>query len=163
MTALTSVVTAERNQTSKPESYVKRDEFEEYVRTYLFPRNEYKLLNQSQDYETNNDDFRGAVKEPDFKFKSIKTGVKFFVEVKFRWNYFNKSIDWCKPYQFKGYQEIDRKAPVIIAIGLGQEPGDPDKIFVIPLKKINWAKVYHSFSKEYEIDKDQPVDISAII
>jgi hypothetical protein len=162
LSTLASVVTAERD-TINPESYVKGGEFENYVRTYLFPGNEYELLNQSHDYETNNSDFSGASKEPDFKFKSIKTGKEFFVEAKYRWNHFNRNIDWCKPYQLKGYQEIDREVPVIIIIGLGQEPGDPDKIFVISLKKINWAKVYHSFSKEYEINKDQPVDISSII
>ncbi|MFH1031409.1 MAG: hypothetical protein V1767_02430, partial [Chloroflexota bacterium] len=107
---------------NKPESYVKGDAFENYIRKNLFVKDRYDLVQKTHDYTTNKGDFVENTKEPDFKFRSIKTGKEFFVEAKYRSSYRENAIEWCKPFQLKRYKEIDKKTPVYLALGVGEEP-----------------------------------------
>ncbi len=162
MGLISRVAKAAWNEVIKPESFVKGDEFEEYVRSYLFPKDEYNILHRTHDYETNKDDFVEDSKEPDFKFKSIKSGKEFFIEAKYRSNYSDGTVEWCKLYQLKRYRDIDKEIPIYIVIGLGQDPRDPEKIFLIPMKEIRYQKLFRSFLKQYQITPHRPVNNSHI-
>jgi len=78
------IVKAVRAEMNKPESYVKGEEFEQYVRRYLFPKERYDPVHQTHDHNANKNDFVEASKEPDFKFRSRRSGREFLVEVKYR-------------------------------------------------------------------------------
>jgi hypothetical protein len=156
MGLLSRVAKAAWDEVVKPEGFVKGDEFEEYVRRYLFPKDGYILLNRTHDYETNKKDFVETSKEPDFKFRSIRTRNEFFIEAKYRSNYFDGAVEWCKPYQLNRYKDIDTKTPVYVVIGLGQEPRDPETLFLIPIREIKFLKLFRSYLKRYEIPPHKP-------
>ena len=157
------VVKVAFNEINKPETFVKGDNFEAYIRDYLFVKDSYNLIQRTHDYTTNKSDFVENTKEPDFKFRCIKTGKEFFVEAKYRSNYYDNSIEWCKPFQLKRYKEIDKKTPVYITIGVGYESDYPKEIFFIPLKDIKYTKLFRSFLKQYKVSVDKPLDRRLLI
>lgn len=146
------------DEINKPESYVKGDAFEDYVRAHLFVKDRYDLLKKTHDYTTNKGDFVENTKEPDFKFRSIKTGKEFFVEAKYRSVYHENAIEWCKPFQLTRYKEIDRKTPVYLTLGVGNESNSPSQIFFIPVKEIKYIRLFRSFLKDYEVSVNSPID-----
>ena len=146
------------NEINKPESYVKGDAFESYIRSYLFVKDRYNLIQKTHDYTTNKGDFVENTKEPDFKFRCIKTNREFFVEAKYRSAYYDNAIEWCKAFQLKRYKEIDKKTPVYLTLGVGNEPDSPTQVFFIPLKDIKYTKLFRSFLKDYEVSSKSPVE-----
>ena len=84
MGLLKRVTKAIYNEVTKPKSFATGEEFEKYVRDYLFPEKYYHLEHKAQDYSTNRDDYVGESVYPDFMFVSKKGEKPFFVEVKFR-------------------------------------------------------------------------------
>jgi hypothetical protein len=146
------------DEISKPESFKKGDEFEEYIRKHLFTKDKFIILQRTHDYGTNKDDYIENTKEPDFKFKAIRTGKEFFVEAKYRSRYYEDKVEWCKPFQLKRYKEIDKKLPVYITLAVGGEPDSPAQIFLIPIKDIKYSKLFRSFLKNYEVPNDKPID-----
>lgn len=145
------------NEANKPISYVKGDEFEHFVRKVLFSDGNYELLSKTHDYVTNKHDFVSSSKEPDFKFKSRRTGEEFYVEAKYRHGFYKGMLDWCKPYQLKRYQEIDAKIPVYIVLGIGGEPGTPGSVCLIPMSHIRFTRLYPSILKKYQISSHRPL------
>ena len=143
---------------NKPESFVKGDDFEAYIRAHLFVKDRYDLVQKTHDYATNKGDFVENTKEPDYKFRSIKTRKEFFVEAKYRSVYHENAIEWCKPFQLKRYKEIDKKTPVFVTIGVGNESSSPGQIYFIPLKDIKYTKLFRSFLKDYEVSVNSPID-----
>jgi len=146
------------DEINKPESYVKGDAFENYIRTHLFVQDRYNLLHKTHDYTTNKGDYIENTEEPDFKFRSIKTGKEFFVEAKYRSAYHENTIEWCKPYQLKRYKEIDKKTPVYLTLGVGKKSNSPSQVFFIPVRDIKYTKLFRSFLKDYEVPVSSPID-----
>ena len=163
MDLLTRIVRATWNEIIKPESYTKGEEFEQFVRSHLFCRDNYELLHRTHDYTSNKGDYIETSKEPDFKFKSKKRGTEFFVEAKYRSEFNKGAVEWCKPYQYRRYKDIDKKTPICVAIGVGKYPSSPVHVFAIPLKHIKYTQLFHSFLKEYEITPDQGMNDSKIL
>jgi len=151
MSILKRVIKAVVSEVTKPDSFVKGDEFESFIRTYLYPKNDYDLLHRTHDYTSNKNDYIETSKEPDFKFKSRKTGREFFVEAKYRSGFYKQAIEWCKPYQLKRYKGIDKKIPISVVIGVGNLPNSPHHVYCIPLKDIRYTKLFCSFLNKYEI------------
>jgi len=150
MSLIGRAVKAAWNEISTPDTFRKGEEFETYVRNHLFPKDKYTLLQKTHNYVGNKDDFVDNTKEPDFKFKSV-SGITFFLEAKYRSNYFNGAIEWCKPYQLRRYREIDKYTQVYVVIGIGSEPNNPTQLFFIPLKDIKYTKLFRSFLQSYEV------------
>ena len=80
LSVLMRIVKAVRAEMNKPASYVRGEEFEQYVRRYLFPKERYDLVHQTHNYIANKNDFVETSKEPDFKFRSRRSGREFLVE-----------------------------------------------------------------------------------
>ena len=152
------VTKAALDEINKPETFVKGDNFEAYIRAHLFIKDRYDLIQRTHDYTTNKGDFVENTKEPDFKFRCLKTGKEFFVEAKYRSNYRDNAIEWCKPFQLKRYREIDKKTPVFVTIGVGNESNSPRQIFFIPIKEIKYTKLFRSFLRDYEVSVNTPLD-----
>jgi hypothetical protein len=79
----TRAVRAAWAEINKPETYVTGDEFEQYVRKYLFPKERYDLVHQTHDYSANKSDFVETSNEPDFRFRPTRSGREFLVEAKY--------------------------------------------------------------------------------
>jgi hypothetical protein len=154
---LARIAKAALNEVNKPETYVKGDEFEDFVRKHIFPSNSYEVLSRTHDYNSNKNDFIQSSKEPDFKFKAKINDKIFFVEAKYRSKYFNGAVEWCKNYQLTRYRTINKTTPVFIIIGVDNSPSSPKQIFLIPIKCIKYTKLFHSFLKEYEIPNNHSV------
>ena len=153
MNMLSRVIKLAWNEANKPGSYVKGDEFENFVRSHIFSHDSYDLLNKTHNYTINKSDYVETSKEPDFKFRSRTNGKEFFVEAKYRSIFYKGALEWCKPYQFKRYKAIDNKTPVCIALGVGGQPSAPEQVFLIPMKHIKYAKLFPSFLKGYKVSE----------
>ncbi|MFC1909448.1 hypothetical protein ACFLXD_06350 [Chloroflexota bacterium] len=150
MSLLTKSVEAVWNVINTPDTFRKGEEFESYVRKYLFPKDKYNTLQRTHNYVGNKDDFVDNTKEPDFKFKSA-SGVTFFLEAKYRSKPFKGAIEWCKPYQLRRYHGINQHTLIYVVIGVGQKPNNPAQLFFIPLKDIKYTKLFPSFLQPYKV------------
>jgi len=163
MGVLVRALKAALAELNKPETYVKGDEFEQYVRRHLFTKEGYDLVHQTHDYKANKNDFVETSKEPDFKFRSRRSGREFFVEVKYRSAFYQGAVEWCKPYQLKRYKAIDKAMSVLVAIGLGRPPESPEHVYIVPVKQIRYTRLFPSFLKNYEVPADQCVNADRIL
>ncbi len=147
------------DELQKPESFRKGEQFEAYVRKYVFPPDRYQLLHKTHSYQSNQEDFAASSLYPDYGFKCLETGRNFYVEVKFREGVYHRDkIEWCKPFQLRRYQEIDRKdSPVFLALGLGTDARSPQEVFIIPVAKVEHCAFYDSFLDKYQFYLQKPV------
>jgi len=146
------------DEAAKPESFDKGEDFENYIQKYLFPKEKYDIVHQTQDYVKNKDRYVETTKLPDFMFKSKDTKKQFYIEAKFRSSYFDDSIEWGKEYQLKRYLEINKETPVFIVIGVGGSAGSPKEIFVVPIKHIKYTKLFKSVLKKFEFKTKQIIN-----
>lgn len=151
MSIVNRIFKAVTNELSKPTSFVKGEAFENYVREYVFPKEYYKLLHRTHNFESNHDDYIESSLLPDFEFQCIQTGEKFYVEAKFREGVYNNQdkIEWCKPYQLNRYQKINQQQKVFIILGLGDKPRKPFELIIFPLSAGNFCGLYDSFLTKY--------------
>ena len=151
MSTLVRAIKAAWQEMKKPPSYVKGDAFERFIRTTLFPHACYDLLHKNYDYFTSQFFYIESSKEPDFKFRAQKSGAEFFVEAKYRSYFYKSRIEWCKTYQLRRYQVINRQTPTFIVVGVGGQPTMPKQVFLIPMKDIKYTVLFQSFLRKYEI------------
>ena len=147
------------DELKKPESFVKGEDFEKYVREYMFPDSDYELIYQTSSYSQNKDRFATDSMKPDFLFMDRKTKKQFYVECKYRSDEYRKDekLEWTYPEQLKRYKEVSKDIPVFIALGIQGTSYDPDFIFLIPLKNVSFCGFYDSFLSKYEFYKRKPV------
>jgi len=163
LSVLIRVVKAAWAEMNKPETYVTGDEFEQYVRKYLFTKEGYDLVHQTHDYKTNRDDFVETSKEPDFKFRSRRSGREFLVEAKYRSWLYQETVEWCKPYQLNRYKAIDKDISVLVAIGLGGHPNSPEHVYIVPVRHIKYRRLFPSFLRNYEVPANRYVNADRIL
>ena len=150
------------NEVIKPESFAKGEEFEQYLRDYIFIDELYHLEHRSHDYNTNRNDYVAESLDPDFVFVSVKGEKAFFVEAKYRSDFFDNAVEWCKPYQLKRYKDVNKKMPVFIALGVGGDPSIPDHLYIFPVKHIKYPKLFKSVLKRYEYEPDNPIEVKTL-
>jgi hypothetical protein len=86
----------------------------------------------------------------------VFTGRKkylFAVECKWQSKFRDGKLFWAKSHQIPKYERFQRKygIPVFIAIGVGGEPGNPEKLFVTPLQNISGSiEVFEHELMRYE-------------
>ncbi len=156
----TKGIKALTNELTKPNSFVKGEEFEEYVRKYVFPISDYDLIHKTHDFNSNNGDYVESSLKPDFKFRDKKNGTEFYVEVKWRSGFYNreKKIEWCNENQLRRYKAIDKKEnKVFIVLGFGDKPIKPEEIILFPITGCNYHALYDSFLDKYSFYVDKPI------
>lgn len=161
MSVLTRIAKTVYNEVTKPKSFVKGEDFENYVRKFIFPSDLYRLEHQTHDYNTNKGDYVQTSLKPDFLFSS-KNKKKFYVEAKYRSDFQEKGIEWCKPYQLRRYQETNEELPVFIALGVEGKPSRPKYLFIFPVKKVKYTKLFDSVLEKYEVETDTPIKQSVL-
>lgn len=148
------------NEVNKPSSFEKGEAFENYVREYLFPIQDYDLVHKTHDYHSNNGDYVESSLKPDFKFRDKKTKKEFYVEVKWRKGFYNKQykVEWCNTQQLRRYKAIDKKEDkVFVVLGFGDKPARPEEIILFPMSSCNYTGLYDSFLDNYSFYVDKPV------
>jgi hypothetical protein len=138
-------------------SFEKGEEFEKFVENELFSEKEYNLIHRTNNFEQNKSRYSEDTLKPDFKFRCKKTFQEFYVEAKYR-SKFNSndmieimSIDQLE--RFKGIQESEG-IPIYIVVGYIGNPSIPDNISLIPLSELIYLKLYPSFLRKFEINKE---------
>ena len=154
------IIKAVIREIRKPQSFVVGEKFEQYLRDKVFTRRLYDLLHRTPDYEANRDDYVETSLEPDFLFINQSDERIFYVEAKYRSKFRDNAVEWCKPYQLKRYMDINRDYPVFIALGVEGKPTKPKYLFVFPVKKIKYTKLFKSKLKGYEFEPGQPIQLS---
>jgi hypothetical protein len=150
MAVLTRAIKAALHEASKPETFVKGEEFENFIKSKLFTSDDYDTLERTHDYTSNKNDFIDSSKKPDFKFRSRKSGKEFFVEAKYRSALYKGSFEF-KPYQLERYRAINKETPVFIGIGIGSQPKSPEQVFLVPVRDIRYTTLFHSSLSEYQV------------
>jgi hypothetical protein len=147
-------------EVKKPTSFLKGEEFENYVRENMFPKEHYDLLHITHDYEKNKNDYVESSLNPDLKLRDRKTGKEFYVECKFRNGYLNHKdqVQWCNKKQLFRYKKIHKtEAPVFIALGFGDNGRKPTDICLFSITKGKWTGLYTSFLDKHLFYLDKPV------
>ena len=155
MGKFTRIIKSVIGELAKPKSYAKGEDFEEYVRNYIFPEDLYGLVSKTHDYTQNRKDFVEASLEPDYCLFDRKSERQFYVEAKFRSDYYKGAILWCKPDQFDRYKDFDKQLPVFVSIGVGGKPTRPVEVFLFPVRAVKYSKLFKSVLRDWE----QPPDV----
>src|SRR5690606_35949460 len=107
-----------------------------------------------------------SIRDPDLVYEFRFRGAvrKFAVECKFRSRLFNDSVtlmDEEKYNIYKAYHE--NTAPVYIVLGLGGEPYNPEKLYLIPFANVKpemhlldlarWQKIRREFF--YDLERER--------
>lgn len=160
---LRNAITAFKNEINKPVPFLKGEDFENYLRLHVFTNESFELVMRTHDYNANKDDYIESSLYPDFMFREKTTGTQFFVEAKYRENLYRNKLEWCKPYQFNRYKEVNRSTPTLIAIGFGGRPNNPDSLYLIPLKEIEYNALYLNSIKNYEVKVNKKGSIQSAV
>jgi hypothetical protein len=158
-----NTITAQRAtaQAKQPDSFEKGHAFENFIVT-LFNKKKFHLLDWRSDKTALNGVFPLSSSHPDLEFACTgRKGHRFAVECKWRKEFKDGRIHWASGYQignYEGFQNQNR-IPVLVAIGIGGEPSNPEKLFVTPLDHIcKYPEVYESHLIPYKRNPEQSID-----
>ncbi len=73
-----------RTKLNPPKSFLNGEEFEDFTREVLFPKEVYDLLHKTHNYEQNSKDFVENSLLPDYKFRNRDLKIEFYIECKYR-------------------------------------------------------------------------------
>ena len=138
---------------SKPTSFLKGDDFESCLRKKVFKIADYDLVMKTHDFHENKKDYVESSLYPDYLFRDKKTNDEFWVEAKYREKSYKGKIEWCNYNQLKRYKKLSQQSNVLIAIGFGGRPKNPDKIYLIPLNRIEYTGLYPNEITEFEFSE----------
>ncbi len=141
-----------------PESFKKGEQFEKYVRSTLFVQSYYELSHKTHSYLENKNDYVETSKLPDYLFRDKKTKRDFYVEVKYRSDFYKDKIEWCKNFeQLKRYQVVNKEKPVFLLLGIGEPASSPQCLCLIPMSDIKYTGLFESFLTKYVIENDKAI------
>lgn len=140
-----------------PGNFCKGEQFENYVRNHLFPKEQYKLIHHSAAYFAQNSaTLSEHTLQPGFTLQDLSTKKKFYLECKFRSALITNSFHFSKGYQtehYKSYTDL----PFFLAFGLGGNPGTPGQVFLMPLQDSQFVMLHKRHIQGKEIQKDKTV------
>src|ERR1035437_8434268 len=145
------------DEATTPESFKIGQNFEDYVRKYIFTDRDYDLLEKTHDYKTNSKDYVKSSLKPDFKFRDRETRMDFYVEANFRSGMVDGRIIWCNDNQMRRYKEYNRETPVFLILGVGKDPKYPELLSLMPLEAAKYTGLFPSYVKEFKIKVDKRV------
>ena len=139
------------------EFYVLGQEFEWYVREYLFIDGRYKLLESPPAFTKDKRHFPQSAMRPDYKLRDRLTKRTFYVEAKYRsWRNNNADV-WCTyPAQLDRYLSYNEEYPTFLILGLGGSPTQPDLITLLPIEEI-YPNLFLSKIREFQIESNRAI------
>src|SRR5687768_425634 len=136
-------------QVTYKDNYEKGRAFELFI-TRLFNYHSFRLINWHKAEEFAGSFFPFDHAHPDLEMELVFAGAKryrFAVECKWRKEFIAGKIEWATSRQICSYEDFQNRArmPVFVAIGIGGDPSNPEKLFVTPLNNISrYTEVYES-------------------
>jgi hypothetical protein len=134
-------------QLSQLDGFEKGRAFENYIIT-LFNADSFKLLEWRKSEKILDGAFSFNHSYPDLELVFVGARrYRFAVECKWRKEFVDGRINWANSFQICSYEDFQnqKRIPVFIAIGIGGEPSNPEKLFVTPLCNIGmYTDVYES-------------------
>ena len=152
---ITIIPPAKQTHLLIPDSSQKGEQFEDYVRKYLFPKTQYKLI-RTPGYRQNEKDFTESSLKQRFTFLDIPEGRRFNIECKFRSALIANSYPFLKEYQpeqNKSYSDL----PFYLVLGLGGKVSAPNQVFLLDIADFQLAVIYKRHLSGREIPKDVAV------
>lgn len=134
----------------KPKTFTTGEHFENYIPRRIFPNKYYELLQRTHGYNVKTKNYVPS-SNPDFKFRDRRTSKIFYVEAKYRKNFYEGKINWCTETQLKHYWKCNYDHPVFILIGVGGDPKRPSLLALIPLRNANFTELFISHVKRFAI------------
>lgn len=128
-------------------NYEKGSAFEHFIIT-LFNEHSFHLKKWRKAGKLPDFDFPFDHADPDLEIELVFAGARkyrFAVECKWRKEFIGDRISWATSEQIWRYEEFQNHArmPVFVAIGIGGDPHNPEKLFVTPLNNIcQYTEVY---------------------
>jgi hypothetical protein len=144
------------DEATTPQSFKIGEQFENYVREFLFIENYYEILERTHSYKTNQDYVQSSLK-PDFKFLDRLTKKEFYVEAKFRTGLYNNKVVWCNEKQLARYFEYNKDRFVFLILGMGENPKYPEFLSLIPLAQAKYTGLFPSHVQKFEIQVDKSI------
>ena len=99
---------------------------------------------------------------PDLEFDSRgKKKQRFAIECKWRQEFIDGGVYWAERYQISNYLDYQNKngVPVLIAVGVGGAPSNPEKLFVTPLDHIcMYTHVFESHLIPFKRNPEHRID-----
>lgn len=148
-------------QENEPDTFEKGFLFENYIVT-LFNKRRFRLLEWRGDKIASNGVSPLSNSWPDLVFASLgKKKFHFAVECKWRKQFFEGGTDWADRYKIDSYLDYqrDKNMRVYVAIGVGGNASNPEKLFVTPLDHISmFPFVYQSRLIPFKKNPEQRID-----
>lgn len=134
-------------QDHQPDSFEKGRLFEEYI-IRLFNEKSFKVEKHRKSEKFPDGTFSLDHSYPDLELVFVGARrYRFAVECKWRKEFVDGRINWANSFQICSYEDFQnqKRIPVFIAIGIGGDPSNPEKLFVTPLCNISmYTDVYES-------------------
>lgn len=148
-------------QFNKEVNFKKGEDFEQYIRNHLFPKDRFILVERTHNYETNKSDFVESTLKPDFKFRSIASNSEFYIEAKWRSKLHNNVLKWSYESQFERYKVYAKQNIFYVVIGLGGTPSNPENLYLSRIQDMDDFIIYkdelqcynfHDQMKKYKLN-----------
>lgn len=139
-----------------PETFRKGKRFEDYVRRYLFPKENYKLIYRGSGHVQNAKECAGTILKPDFKFQDISTKKTFYLDCLFRTALITNCYQLSKAFQ-QGNDQKYKDADYFLLLGLGGKPELPNQVFLLKLVDCQYIIIQKRHLATKEIQTNQPV------
>jgi hypothetical protein len=144
------------------ESYVLGQKFEWYVREFLFVDSYYDLLEVAPPFTKNKRHFSLSALRPDFKFQDQRTGIRFYVEAKFRSGQKNNSDVRCSYYdQLNRYRSFNKECPTFLILGLGGSPTQPALVTLLPIEE-TYPNLFMRQIRKFQIEANRAISTDVL-
>lgn len=129
--------------------------FQHYILRF-FPSSEFEMLDWRNDHYS--EDIAKAMNTLpgiEFRVKQADREIKFGVVSRWIKEFHNGKLTWAHQYQLKAYKDWEYKYQnhVFTIIGLGGSPGSPEKLFIIPLRRISSPMLTETEARKYVREK----------
>lgn len=147
----TQTIQTATKETTGYDTCARHYQFEIFVRQNLLTPANFDLLLKKNNGSPGDNDYTEAFHEPHFKLKSRFSTNVFYADARHVRRISMPSIEWCEPFKFKRYQELDEIAPVYILIGEGPHPASPERLFFFPVRNLRNNRMMCSHLERYSI------------
>ena len=144
---------------TKQDSFVKGDDFEEFLSEYIFPKDKYKCIHRTPSEPDTAKRFIQSAGLPDFQLQDLTNGNKFWLEAKYSSKWYGAFPDqyilFVNEQTLDKYRNHDKDHTLFIAFGVGGSANYPAQTYIIPVRFIKYAdKIYKKFLHHYEISSE---------
>lgn len=115
-----------------------------------FPVETFDVMEWRDDFY---DDALGTVGAslPSLELRSKKDNHHFGVITRWRHGFTNDCIEWAHSSQLQSYKECEYRTRqhLFLVLGVGGKPLHPEKLFIIPIRRIDSTSIHASFANKY--------------